>query len=541
MTYDSAYRIQRVDYTRRGAAQGSGWVLARDRVDDGCPTCYLTLVKPWGLTAIGSIGATVVFGVACGTIEPEVFRPLPYPSNDAVPPVQTGERERRLPQAPPPSIEFRDTDPTVGVVDGDVRMEAVNGSDVSYFDLFWASDDATRLGARIASLPTAGMAVVFRLRSKVPFGATKLLVVSRNEKGESPTSTSTWLDDSVRTPISIGPINSGNSPAVVLDPLRAKLVIVTSYDGLHVFRCNLDGTACTYNAVSAPEPLDGAPPSVVIDEQGAKLILAAMRTGSSSGLVLYHCGLDGTACVMTTLPVPASNNSHARLVIDKANAKLVVAADVAAGLGFWRCELDGTACGYQEAPLPTTPSLGQTTLSLAFNATNGKVVVAVGGGLVVCNADTTGCAQSSYPGITGLRDPAVACDSLGRIFVVGSLYGKVAAPETWRPTLVRCDADGTSCVTTDIGAGKPLLPVQAPSLVIDESEQKLMVAVADSQRPAVLRCQLDGTGCSYSRLSMKEGCGRPAAFLHPTLRQLGVVVSDRDTYRPSLLTVGPWP
>lgn len=497
------------------------------------------------LAALGAIAVSIGVGVACGASDPERIAPRPHASADAAP-VPTSDVEKRLPYCRASSYptELQDTDPTVGVVDGDARID-LSGSDldVASYEVYWASDDGTRIGSRVTSLPLPPdrRTLLFHLAAKVPAGATKLLVICRNEKGEGQEGTSVWLGDAVRTVISVGPINSGTSPAVALDRAGAKLLIATGHDDLHVFRCNLDGTGCTHNTVSVPEPLDGARPSIAVDEQGAKLLLTAMRTGSAAGPVLYRCGLDGTACASTALPIASGNNAHSRLAVDKANAKLIVVAEVIAGLGFWRCELDGTACDYRDAQVngPGANAIGGKTPSLAFDATSGKVIVAVRSGLVVCNADATGCTQSSYPGITELRDPTVAVGASGKFFVVG-MMGNETAPKDWKTMLVRCDADASACVATDVGAIRPSLSARAPSVVVDELEGKVMVAVEDLGRPAVLRCQVDGTGCTFWRLSIKLGDG-PAAFQDPTSRRLGVVATDREEYKPSLLTVGPWP
>src|SRR5262249_14759066 len=115
-------------------------------------------------------------------------------------------------------------------------------------------------------------------------------------------------------------------PRAVVDAANNKLLIVTEDDSnlaiegkTHLFRCNLDGTACTDRDLSGlvgiTTPNVGLHPSAVIDTVNQKLIIATTNNSGPypNGLYLLICSLDGSSCTAVdaaanTFPQTGSNN-----------------------------------------------------------------------------------------------------------------------------------------------------------------------------------------------------------------------------------------
>ena len=113
-----------------------------------------------------------------------------------------------------------------------------------------------------------------------------------------------------------------------------------------LFRCNLDGTGCTYTDISAGQgPDTGFAPSIVIDEANAKLLVVTENRASSSRPALFRCNLDGTGCSYADISAGQGTGSglSPSAVIDKSTGDLLVVATSRAvvpnGLGFYQVRL----------------------------------------------------------------------------------------------------------------------------------------------------------------------------------------------------------
>ncbi|TGL51409.1 chitobiase [Leptospira kemamanensis] len=77
-----------------------------------------------------------------------------------------------------------------------------------------------------------------------------------------------------------------------------------------------------------------------------------------------------------------------------------------------------------------------------------------------------------------------------------------------KPGLFRCDFDGSNCTHTDISAGQGSSSGRYPNAVIDYSNQKLLVVtrnVSNNSKPSLFRCNLDGTNCNHVDISAGQG------------------------------------
>ncbi len=178
--------------------------------------------------------------------------------------------------------------------------------------------------------------------------------------------------------ISVGHPDALAGPATLIDTINKKvLVITTDFTNLNkpiLFRCNLDGTACSYIDISAGRPQSGAG-SAVIDELNSKLLVTTC--GANCGPALLRCNLDGSGCAYTDLS-PVASGYGMSIALDMKNGQIVVAVAPSSsqGPGLIRCDLDGTKCIYTDISAGHTEPTGWESLSVAIDTVNSNVVVA---------------------------------------------------------------------------------------------------------------------------------------------------------------------
>jgi hypothetical protein len=327
--------------------------------------------------------------------------------------------------------------------------------------------------------------------------------------------------------------NSANSPSAAIDSLNRKLLVVVedmaNDERPTLFRCNLDGSGCTHADVSAEQgPYDGMSPYLVIDTTNAKLLVTTSGTSDRFRPALFRCDLEGTGCSFTDISAGRGNYDEPAPVIDPTHGKLLVVAleSGTATPALFRCELDGAHCaladisaghvGAVSNPSPLIDPVNGKLLVVAEDVANGWVPV-----LYRCALDGTTC---TYADISGgqpwaYRDfaPRPALDwASGKLLVV-----------TDGPTLFRCNSDGTECTYSDLSGG---LNSRVSSAVIDSVDGKLLVITdGTDNKPVLFRCNLDGTGCAHSDISagQPEYCALgTSAVIDSANRRLLVVADD---------------
>jgi hypothetical protein len=153
-----------------------------------------------------------------------------------------------------------------------------------------------------------------------------LVVTMDGSNGSRPRLHRCNLDGSscIHTDISAGQgANSGESPFAVLDSQNRKLLVVTTNGDNErrpgLFRCDVDGTDCTYADISAGQGINsGVSPVAVIDATNQKLLVVTTNGANGNRLALFRCNLDGTGCAYTDISAgqPAESGTSPSLVID---------------------------------------------------------------------------------------------------------------------------------------------------------------------------------------------------------------------------------
>jgi hypothetical protein len=426
-----------------------------------------------------------------------------------------------------------DTNQACSLVSGDVTISrAVDESDVTEYVIWWGTNATTKTGSPIGVLPKTGSNLVYPLANAVrPPSATHLLVFTRNAAGEMTTGVSVAFNEVgqfIVQDISAGqPNNSGTYPSVAFDSVNNKLLVATtngasSSNRAALFRCNVDGTSCSYIDISAGQAAgSGIRPIALIDSANSKLLVVT-QFGGNPKPALFRCNLDGTSCAYVDISAgqAADTGQELSATIDTVSSKLLVAArNAQAGggnhPGLFRCNLDGTSCTYTDLSTGTghTGSCGLSP-SIAIDTVNSKLLVATRDvdnsekpALFRCNLDGSSCSYSDISagqGATSGYAPKALVDTVGNKLLVFTNNGANSS----KLALFRCALDGTNCAYLDISAGQTgtVFFDNVPAAAIDTINKKIVIAAlhndaANNQRLGLFRCNIDGTSCAFTDVS----------------------------------------
>ncbi|BDA77550.1 hypothetical protein LPTSP3_g04800 [Leptospira kobayashii] len=351
--------------------------------------------------------------------------------------------------------------------------------------------------------------------------------------------------------------NSGNNPRALIDTASGKLLVVTNNGANNgkpsLFRCNLDGNGCTHTDISAGQGTDsGFELTVVIDSASGKLLVMTNNNANNGKLSLFRCNLDGTSCTHTDISAGQGTNSGQapRAVIDSISGKLLVVSTNGANSSkpsLYRCNLDGTSCTHTDI----SAGQGANSISLfpgvVIDSVSAKLLVVTCNGantskpsLFRCNLDGTSCTHtdiSAGQGTSSGERPTVIIDtSSGKLLAFTS-----NGANGGRPGLFRCNLDGTACTYADVSAGQGASSGTYPSAVIDPISGKILFATMNqfnNSKPGLFRCDADGTNCTHTDISMGQGISsglRPAILIEPSSGKLFVVTMNlANNTKPSL-------
>jgi hypothetical protein len=460
------------------------------------------------------------------------------------------------PRDPPTKLTFRDTDPTCGKVAGTLVVgRAAIECDVKRYLIYYGKSATAKLEPDpFASVLVTGSDVSYAIVSRLlPAGATHFLAYTANDYGENPTPAAVAIDETVWTDISVGQgPESAYSPSATIDSLDHKLDVITD-DNSHfhraaLFRCNLDGTGCTYSDISAGDTsYSGLDPRAVIDVVNNKLVDVGL--GGT-----FRCNLDGTGCTHPTVNLGhmIGGNHAPGVAIDYVNQKLLSvfeSSDIGSP-ALLRCNLDGLGCtvsdisgGYVSSSIISPWAVIDTLNHKLLVAVN-DVAAVYGPVLFRCNLDGTGCTYANLSAGRGVGiSPVALIDSVNQKLLVVTTDEDQGS----QLALYRCNLDGSDCLYLDISAGQGANSGIDPSAVIDTARQKLLVAagkrpsgMASGLELALYSCNLDGTGCTYRDVSAgrPNSGGSASAVLDDIGRRLLVATEDdANQQRLSLFSV----
>ncbi|HEY3236076.1 MAG TPA: hypothetical protein VGJ84_15270 [Polyangiaceae bacterium] len=130
-------------------------------------------------------------------------------------------------------------------------------------------------------------------------------------------------------------VSSGYNPSLVVDEVNGKLLVVAgdanNANRPALYRCALDGTSCTHTDISAGQGTTGdfypnRDSDAVIDTVNQKLLVATTNAANGGRPALFRCELDGSGCTYTDISAGQGLESgdYPSVLIDTENRKLLV-------------------------------------------------------------------------------------------------------------------------------------------------------------------------------------------------------------------------
>ena len=217
------------------------------------------------------------------------------------------------------------------------------------------------------------------------------------------------------------------------------------------------------------------------------------------------------------------------IAIDSVNSKLLIARTQipVSGMNFSLlklsiCNLDGTNCITKNISELAGVGAGSGNLpSIAIDSVNSKILITTQNyanninrpSLFICNLTATSCSHvdiSAGRGSSSGEAPKLLVDSVNNKVLVITRNSETGF--TNRLSLFRCDLNGTNCNFTDISAGMGNESVRYATKIsagIDYTNSKLLVVTknnftSNNFRPSFFRCDLDGANCTYAEISAGE-------------------------------------
>ncbi|TGL67430.1 fibronectin type III domain-containing protein [Leptospira jelokensis] len=406
---------------------------------------------------------------------------------------------------------------------------------------------------------TGGTLYYFRVRANSSAGASALSLLEASALTSSiPPGTSVT---GTHVDISAGQGgNSGLNPNILVDSTNRKILVVTANGSINLgspklslYRCAFDGTTCSHTDISAGQmPGSVLEPCATLDQMNEKILVVARNPNNSSKPSLFRCNLDGTNCTHTDISAGQAYNSgiNPSIALDYINRKILVATSnsdaMVMRLGLFRCDLDGANCVYKDISAGQGTRTGDNP-SIVVDQTNRKILVVTKNhqnnskpSLFRCDLDGDNCTHtdiSTGQGTNSGHYPSIALDQRnGKILVVTQ-----NAANSGKPSLFRCNLDGTNCNHTDISGGQGTASGILPNIVLNMVNEKILVVtrnISNGGRLHLFSCNLDGNSCQNSNISAGQGVDSgnyPKIVInHITGKIIVATQNDANFSRPSL-------
>jgi hypothetical protein len=274
---------------------------------------------------------------------------------------------------------------------------------------------------------------------------------------------------------------------LVIDPIADKLLVPVGTRP-DLLRCATDGTACTTADISAGATVSAGVKSVVLDAASQKLLVVAQDDLHQQRLALFRCNVDGTGCTYSDISAgrgPGSGRNPSAAI--SGGKLLVVTEGASSGSGptLYSCALDGAGCSWADISASRPYGSGLRPRLLVYG--NNLLVVSTDGSndskaaLVRCGLDGSSCTYADLSAGAGAGtggSPSAAIDDVAQRLLVVTTDADASA------RLVRCE------LAVDLG---PPMSGMMPSAVIDKKAMRLLVATDDLsnlERPALATLDL---------------------------------------------------
>jgi hypothetical protein len=430
------------------------------------------------------------------------------------------------PPAAPASVRFFDDDMTLAKVHGTLVVgKAADEANVKEYVLFWGTDATTRT-AEIRRVAKVGNDVSITFEETVPANATHLLVAAANANGDLSSLLALERIDNVATHVNGYAGNAADHAMVQAGQkviMAATLTDTLQQKAALLLRCDLDGSKCENAGIPSASVNNGERPALILDPINSKLLLLTAKHNA------WTCPLDATSTSCThfqTTPsqTPVGTSLAPSPAIDKANQKLFFTAwdldatsDNIGALVLYRCLLTGSPCTKHVIAADGSDAslvLDETSLPkrvLAAYTKNDKPTLAR------CNLLDFAAAVEMCGDVDISSNETVVQGST-QILVDGKNQKLLVVAESQalgKPFLFRCALDGTACTTHDVSAGQGQGSGRGARGVIDAAQDKLIVVAkneSNGNKLSAYRCNLDGTECRHADISAGQTLGAVKAL-----------------------------
>ncbi|MCW7491101.1 chitobiase/beta-hexosaminidase C-terminal domain-containing protein [Leptospira sp. 2 VSF19] len=343
-------------------------------------------------------------------------------------------------------------------------------------------------------------------------------------------------------------------PEMVIDPINKKLLILATISvqanrtggKLNFTRCDLNGLNCSMVNISDAVLLtqadgSGRKPSAVVDTINAKLLIATEHDRNQKKLSLFRCDLTGNNCihkdVSTTTGQGIGSGLDPKAILDSINNKIIILTRKSGSsdlLNLFRCDLDGNNCEYKDISSVQNNSSGYIH-NLEIDSFHKKLMILTTNGtnnnkpsLNICDLDGNNCNHtdiSSSQGTNSGLNLNAKIDFKNKKLLVVATNGANSS----KPSLYRCNLDGSNCNHNDLSVGQGAGSGSYPNLKIDIVNQKLLVVThnsSNSGKLSLFQCELDGNNCSHKNISPDpeySSMANPVSIINPISGKLMVL------------------
>ncbi|MCW7474584.1 chitobiase/beta-hexosaminidase C-terminal domain-containing protein [Leptospira levettii] len=205
--------------------------------------------------------------------------------------------------------------------------------------------------------------------------------------------------------------------------------------------------------------------------------------------------------------------------LDIINNKLLVVTVNDANNGkpsLFRCELDGTNCTHSDLSAGEGTNSGRNP-NAKIDFKNQKLLVVARNGanenkpsLYRCDLNGSNCTHTDISAGQGANSAGdSASHKYGPKLIIDDLNQKILVvtindANNGKLSLFRCDLDGNNCNHTDISAGQGANSAFYPSFKVDTKNQKMLVVTYNNTKLSLFRCNLDGTNCTHTDISVGQ-------------------------------------
>ncbi|PJZ54872.1 hypothetical protein CH380_03960 [Leptospira adleri] len=359
-------------------------------------------------------------------------------------------------------------------------------------------------------------------------GATNYKVYYANSSGVTVAASSVT---GTTTPITISGLTNGTAKYVAMTAIHNGGESPLSVERIGTPTTSIPGSTTAIHkdiSGSVGQGTDsGKSPSAAIDPINKKLIVVTQNGSNGDKPSLFRCDLNGNSCQHFDISSGQGNSSgkNPSLAVDEIGGKILVVTENVARSSkpsLFRCDLDGTNCSHFDISAGQGSGSG-TNAKILIDQLNRKLLVVTSNGangikpsLFRCEMDGSNCVHKDISAGAGTQSgytPSAEIDYTNEKLLVITNYNG----NSYKPWLFRCDLDGTNCANLDYSAGQSFIDKTIPATFVEPNSGKMITSTfgfSNSNLFAFYRSNLDGTSNTLAAVSYANSPPTPGNIRH---------------------------